>query len=111
MAGLHPKNLNEYIPVLANQGIKNVIASPVPGVGIQFKSHIAGAGAHAVTFETLGLENMEDTTYEVVSWNQTSVARLAIVSGKTAKQFTITGQNAADVMTLIILGKLKGQLG
>lgn len=111
MPGLHVKDLNDSIPVLDDQGISNVIASPVPGVGFQFTSYIAGAGADVFVFADNGLEDMEDGSYEAVSWNQTSVARLAIVTLKTAKQFTITGQNALDVMTLIVIGKLQGQLG
>lgn len=111
MSGSHPKDLQDYIPVLADQGIKNVIASPIPGVGLQIVSFTTDAAPDDFVFADNGLEDMEDTSYEVVPINQTDAADQGIVSAKTTKQFTVTGPDSGDTLTLVIAGKLKGQLG
>lgn len=111
MAGQHPKNLKDYLPALDDQGIKNVIASPVPGVGIQVVEFTMGSAPDDFVFSDNGLEDMEDALYHVILHNQTDVADDALISDKTTKQFTITGPDTSDVVTLLIIGKLKGQLG
>lgn len=111
MPGLHPKDLKDYLPALADQGIKNVIASPVPGVGIQVAEFAMASAPDDFVFADNGLEDMEDTSYHVILHNQTDVADDALISAKTTKQFTITGPDNADVVTLLIIGKLKDQLG
>lgn len=102
-------DLKDYVPALDDQGVANAVGSPVRGVSLQFDSYIAGAGADPYVFATNGMEDMADATYEAIGINQTAAARSVIVGGKTTKQFTITGQNAADVMTIIVIGRVKGQ--
>ena len=111
MAGLHAKNLNDYLPELDDQGIKNVIASPIPGVGIQFASFTTDAAPDTFVFGDNGLEDMADADYEVVPINQSDAADQGVASAKTTKQFVVTGPDSGDVLTLVIIGKLKGQLG
>ena len=112
MAGLHAKNLNDYLPELDDQGIKNVIASPIPGVGIQFDSFTMGSDPDDYVFADNGLEDMADADYEVVPINQSDATDQAAISAKTVKQFTVTAVGASgNVMTFLIIGKLKGQLG
>lgn len=117
MAGQHPKDLKDYMPALADQGIDNLVASPSRGIGIQVASFTMGSAPDDFVFadnvDIAGnvCQDMADGNYEVLVWNQTDVADQGVISAKTAKQFTITGPDAADVVTLLIIGKIAGQLG
>ncbi len=105
----NPKDLHDFIPVLKDQGIKNVVATPVSGLGIQVAEFTMVTSPDDFVFEANGLENMADGTYHVIALNQTDAADQATISAKTAQQFTITGPDAADVVTLLIIGQLSGQ--
>ena len=117
MPGQHPKNLKDYIPALADQGIDNVLACPSQGMGIQVASFTMGSAPDDFVFaENTDIagnvcKNMADGNYEVVVLNQSDAADQGVVSAKTALQFTITGPDQNDVVTLVILGRLDGQLG
>ncbi len=117
MSGSHPKNLKDYIPALADQGIDNVVASPSAGIGVQVASFTMASAPDDFVFadnaDIAGnvCKNMADDGYEVIVLNQSDAADQGVISAKTALQFTITGPDSADVVTLLILGKLDGQLG
>jgi len=111
MPGQHKKDLKDYIPVLADQGIPNVVATPKPGVGLQVAEFTMASAPDDFVFADNGLEDMADGNYHVILHNQTDVADDALISAKTSKQFTITGPDASDVVTLLIVGKLKAQIG
>lgn len=110
MPGSHPKNLQDFLPALFDQGIPNVVATPGPGVGLQFARFTMGSAPDDFVFADNGLGDMEDDQYEVIPWNQSDVADQGVISAKTTKQFTITGPDAADEVTLIIVGRLKNQV-
>lgn len=117
MAGQHPKDMKDYIPVLADQGIDNVVGSPSQGVSIQAGSFTMVSSPDDFVFadnlDVSGnaMKNMADGDYEVIAINNTDAADQATISAKTALQFTITGPDAADVVTLLIIGRVAGQLG
>ena len=117
MPGLHPKDLSDYIPALADQGIPNVAGAASPGISIQVASFTMASAPDDFVFADNNdpngrpLVNMADATYEVIVHNQTDVADESLVSAKTASQFTITGADSGDVLTLLIIGRLGGQLG
>lgn len=111
MTGQHPKNLSDYIPALDDQGIPNVVGTPGSGVSLQFARFTMGSAPDDFVFADNGLTDMADDAYEVFPWNQTDVADQGVISAKTTKQFTITGPDAADEVSLLIVGKLQGQLG
>lgn len=104
-----PKDAKDFIPYCEDQGIPNLCGAFARGVSIQHVIYSAGAGADAVLFSEQGLSDMANTAFVVIAMNQTAVARPMAVSSKAVTGFTITGQNAADVVDLIIVGRLKGQ--
>lgn len=106
-----PKDLSASMPALEDQGIKNVVATPNKGVGLQVAEFEMVSAPDDFVFADNGLEDMADGNYHVILHNQTDVADDALISAKTSKQFTITGPDAADVVTLLIIGQIKGQLG
>lgn len=117
MPGQHPKDLKDYIPALADQGIDNLVASPSRGMGIQVASFTMGSAPDDFVFgdntDIMGnvCKDMADGNYEVIVHNQSDSADEGVVSAKTAQQFTITGPDLGDVVTLLIMGKIAGQLG
>jgi len=116
-SGLHPKNMDDYIPPLKDQGVPNLVGTPNPGISIQVASFTMVSAPDDFVFadnrDINGnvMSDMADDSYEVIVLNQSDAADQGVISAKTGKQFTITGPDAADVVTLVILGKLKGQLG
>lgn len=117
MPGQHPKDLKDYIPALADQGIDNVLASPSRGVGVQVGSFTMVSSPDDFVFEdnldVAGnvMKNMADGNYKVLPINNTDAADQATISAETAKQFTITGPDIGDEVVLLIIGKIDGQLG
>lgn len=106
-----PKQLDTAIPILKDQGIPNLCGAFAKGVSIQSISHTMAAAPDTFVFDDEGLSDMADTDYIVLPWNQTDVNDQSVISAKTTKQFVITGADAADVVDLLIIGRLKGQLG
>ncbi len=109
MASGLPKRADDFIPYCEGQGIPYLVATNAAGVSIQYASYIAGAGTDAIVFATEGLTNMANATYEAIAFNKTAVARPMVVSARATTGFSIAGQNASDVVTLIIVGRLAGQ--
>lgn len=110
------KDAKDHIPYCADQGMDNLVGSPSRGMSIQVASFTMGSAPDDFVFadnsDIMGntCKNMADGNYEVVVHNQSDPADESVVSAKTALQFTITGADAADVLTLIILGRVAGQL-
>lgn len=110
MAGLMAKDLKDLMPALDDQGIKNVCGSPARGISIQAATLTMASSPETFTFAALGLEDMANATYQVIAINQTDSADPASCTTKAVTSFEITGPDAADVVDVIIIGKVKGQL-
>lgn len=109
MASKLPKDAKDLIPYCEDQGIPNLAGAYARGVSVQHDIYVAGAGADPYVFADEGLSDMADVAYVVIAMNQTAVARPMTATSKAVTGFTLTGQNAADVVDLIIVGRLKGQ--
>lgn len=105
-----PKNAKDFLTFCEDQGIPNLCGASARGVSIQYASFVMGSAPDDFVFAENGLQDMEGDNYVVLPWNQTDVADQGVISAKTGKQFTITGPDAADVVDLLIVGQLKGQL-
>lgn len=108
------KNAKDHIPFCEDQGMRNLCGAYAPGVSIQHKAGWAMESGGVFVFADEGLYDMDITNgkYSVIIQNQTDAADEATVaaSGKTNKQFTIVGPDVADVLDIVIVGTLKGQL-
>lgn len=111
MPGLMPKDLKQSMPALDDQGIKNVVGSPARGVSLQAVTVTMASSPETFTFAALGLEDMANTSYQVIPINQTDSTDPASCTTKAVDSFEITGPDAADVVDVLIIGKVKGQLG
>ena len=110
MSGAMKKDAKDYIPYCADQGIPNIPGTNKPGLSMQVLPEWSFPAGGVLVFEDEGLMNMANAEYGVLVQNQTSAARPATVA-KTATGCTLTGPNAADVLDIVITGKLQGQLG
>lgn len=102
------KKLSDYDPIMSDNGIDYVVASRSAGVSLQSITWAMSATGVFV-FETEGLTDMANTSYQVMVMNQTSTVRPATVGSKTTSQFTITGPDAADSLDIWIVGQLENQ--
>lgn len=99
----NPKHLDDYIPVLKDQGIKNLVGSPVGGVSAFVVESTAVAGVITLP------HTMEDALYTVFAQNDTDQTRTATISAKTVSSFTTTLPQAADVQSYLVIGRIKDQ--
>lgn len=104
------KDAENHIPYCKDQGLKNLSGAYARGVAVQYAVYTMTASPEAVTFAALGLGDMADTQYAVITQNQTDVADPGTVTSKTTKGFTITGPDAADIVDIVVIGRLAGQL-
>lgn len=108
-----PKDLHDYLPILKDQGIKNLVGTGKRGISLQL---IAGAAMPAdgiFVFADYGLEDMAAAgEYGVLVINHTDVADQGKVpvADRLTDKLTVTGPDADDVLDIVIVGRLKGQL-
>ena len=104
------KDAKDYIPFCADQGLPNLVGAASRGLSMQVLIHTVASSPEDIVFADQGLEDMYDGNYVVFTQNQTDVADPGTATGKSATQFTLTGPDAADVVDIVIIGRLKGQL-
>lgn len=103
------KDLKDFIPILEDQGIPNLIGAYARGLSIQY-FQVAMPTGGVVTFASQGLSDMDSATYGVFIHNHTGATQGTVANAdRTAKQITITGPTDDDVLDVIIIGKLKNQ--
>ncbi len=114
MAGKTKKDAKDYIPYCNDQGMSNLAGAAKSGISIQHLSDWPMPAGGVVVFADEGLADMDvdDDNYSVIIQNHTDVADEGTVaaSGKLGTQFTIVGPDTADVLDIVIVGTLKGQL-
>lgn len=114
MPGKMKKNANDYIPFCDDQGMPCLVGTNAPGVSIQKLSGWAMPAGGVVVFADEGLMDMDvdSDTYCVLIQNQSDAADEGTVAeaAKLATQFTIVGPDVADVLDIVVVGTLKGQL-
>lgn len=104
-----PKDANDHIPYMTDQGMPNMVATPGVGVALQVLETTVVAGA--LLFSDAGLSDMADALYTVYAQNDTVQTRTATIGSKTTQGFTTTGPSASDIQSYLIVGRLKGQVG
>lgn len=114
MPGKMKKAAKDQIPYCEDQGIPYLSGAGKAGVSIQFKAGWAMVSGGVFVFADQGLQDMDTTNgnYAVFVQNHTDAADEATVSeaAKLNTQFTIVGPDVADVLDIMIVGTLKGQL-
>ena len=105
-----PKDMKDFMPVLGDQGVKNLVGTPKRGVSIQ-SFRVAMPADGIITFAAVGAEDMADVTYQISIHNH-SGANHGIVpnADRAVDQFEVTGPPAGELLDVIIVGTVKGQL-
>lgn len=104
------KRASEFIAYCKDQGIPYIMASSAPSSAIQYSTYTMAAGG-VVTFATLGLQNMADANYIVLTSKATGATATACATGtRTTTAFTITGPTNGDVVDFAVVGKLSGMI-
>lgn len=105
-----PKDLHDLIPALRDQGMKNVTGCPQRGVSIQ-KFQAAMPADGILVFSAHGIEDMADENYAVMIHNHTGSNHGTVANADRAvTQFEVSGPTTADVLDVVIIGTVKGQL-
>jgi len=114
MSGAMKKNAKDFIPYCQDQGIPHLCGAGKSGVSMQKLSGWVMSATGIVNFANQGLVDMDITngTYAVLVQNQTDAADEATIAeaDKLGHQFTIVGPDTNDVLDIVIVGTLKGQL-
>lgn len=108
-----PKNAADLVPYCADQGIPNLAGAGQRGVSVQRFQVIVPALAVAYTliFVPEGGMDMGHADYHVQITNHTTQGTgICDPATRTAKQLEITSVLAADVLEVLVCGRLKGQL-
>lgn len=100
------KDMKDYMPILADQGIPNLVGAYSRGVSMQYAQVVMVTGG-AFTFASMGLSDMASASYGIFIHNHTGAVQGTVVG--TATGITITGPTNDDVLDVLIVGTLKGQ--
>lgn len=106
------KQAHDSIPFCQDQGIPTFLGASQTGLSFQTILTTMPVGG-VITFATFGLADMADGDYALFIQNHTDPADEALVArvDRLTTGFTITNTDAADVLDILVVGKLKGQVG
>lgn len=114
MPGKKKKKASAHIPYCEDQGMPNLTAAAKSGVAIQHLAAWPMPSGGVLVFADEGLSDMDITNgaYSVLIQNHTDAADegTCLEAVRLNTQLTITGPDAADVLDVVIIGTLKGQL-
>jgi hypothetical protein len=100
------KDMRDYIPILEDQGIPNLVGAYARGLSVQyFQAAMPSDGV--ITFASVGASDMASASYGIFVHNHTGAVQGTVVG--TATGITVTGPTEDDVLDVLIIGKLKGQ--
>ena len=108
---LLPKRADEQVPFCRDQGLPYLAGAGHSGLSVQAAQWPMSASG-IVLFADLGWSPMQSGDYRVFIANHTSAERtgvVALVDRKTT-QITIAGPTLADVLDVVIVGQVQGQL-
>jgi hypothetical protein len=104
------KNAKDFVPFCADQGIPTLAGAAKAGVSVQHFPGVVMTSDGVYTFAGLGGSNMADTNYSLFVINQTDSTDPGKASVKAVTGFTIAGPDTSDVLDILVIGALKGQV-
>lgn len=105
------KKASDYCPYCRDQGLRNLTGAYQNGLGIQ-KHQLTMPADGILVFAAHGLSDMADTSYSVMIHNHTTEAKQgksALADRKTT-QLTIVGPAEGEVLDVVLIGAIKGQV-
>lgn len=113
MPGTLPKDARSQIPFCDDQGMANIMGCPRRGQSIQrFQAVVPGAAVQVtINFAAAGGVPMADALYTVMLTNHTTQGTgLSLPANRTAQDLIVTSVAAADVIEVLVIGPVAGQL-
>lgn len=106
------KKAKTSIPFCQDQGIPTLLGASQTGLSAQVITTTMPADG-VIKFSDFGLSDMADANYAIFVQNHTDAADEALVSrvARLTTQFTITNTDTGDELDILVIGKLKGQVG
>lgn len=104
-----PKRADAHIPFCKDQGLPYIVGAAKTGVSIQ-RGQIAMPADGVILFSALGFEAMT-TGYQVLLHNHTGAVQGTVANNaRLFDRFTVVGPTTADVLDIVVIGTLAGQL-
>ena len=114
MPGKKKKNASDQIPFCEDQGMPNLTAAAKSGVAMQHLPVWPMPSGGVLVFEDQGLVDMDiaNGVYSVIIHNHTDAADegTCLEAVRLNTQLTISGPDDDDVLDVVVIGTLKGQL-
>lgn len=100
---------NGALPPLAANGQKYVVGSTKGGVSMQLFSVTPVGATYTVVFADEGVDDMEDANYRIfIGGEDTTTSPRPDVSTKTTTGFDLINATAAEVIDVMIVGRVAG---
>jgi hypothetical protein len=101
------KDAWDHLPYLKDQGIPNVVGTPGRGVSIQsFQTTMPAGGVIPLP------QSMANAGYQVLVHNHDGANHgTAPTATRRVTQFTLVGPTPGELLDVMVVGQLKGQLG
>jgi len=106
------KDMKDYLPILNDQGVPNLTGAYAQAQTMQSFSTTMPADGIFTFVTDLGGSDMETAgVYQVIIQNHTDEDRQGIcaIADRLVTQITISGPTTADVLDILIIGRIKGQ--
>lgn len=95
----------------ADQGMDWITGASKAGLSIQSFRVVSAGAPDTVNFKNLGLSDMSDTSYNVIVQGETAAAVSVDQSTMATTGFDILGGAAAEILHVLVIGRLKNQVG
>lgn len=109
-ASMMVKRAKDHIPFCKDQGMSDLMGATKASQSIQ-TFQIAMPGGGVITFAAGNVENMANGDYKVFIHNHTGVVQGTVdTAARTVTQFTVAGPTADDVLDIMVVGTVAGQV-
>jgi hypothetical protein len=107
----NPKRADAHIPFCKDQGMPYLAGAAKAGVTIQ-RGQIAMPADGILLFSVLGFSKMQPgAVYSVMIHNHTGAVQGTVANNaRLPEQLTVVGPTAADILDVVVIGQLDGQL-
>lgn len=103
------REVGESIPPLKDHGVKHLVAADKGGLGMQLFTVTPTGASYTVVFADEGKEDMADADYRVFyGGEQATTVPHTDVSTKAATGFDIINCTAAELVEVLVIGRLAG---
>jgi len=105
------KRASDQIPYCKDQGIPYLAGAAQAGVSVQYAQVTqSGASPYSVDLEAWGMAKMGNTSYVVIAQGETASRVTVDQSTMTVDGFDVLGGIDAEILHLVVIGRIAEQL-